>query len=155
MILMVRNLIPRFVMAVTVATLLAACAGNEGTDGVEDEDAVQGREARLDEFEATGETRNCISIVRIRQSPVLSDRTILFEMINGDYYVNRLPNRCPQLGFERRFSYSLGGMTDLCNTDIIRVITSTGAGAGCGLGMFERLVPKDETEMDEATNTSE
>lgn len=128
----------RFFLPLAALLLVAACASRADPDS----DERIGREAQLDEFIATGETRNCLSISRIRQSRVLSDRTILFETVGREHYVNRLPHRCSQLGFERRFSYSLGGITDLCNTDIIHVITSTGSGASCGLGMFEKLEPK-------------
>jgi len=103
--------------------------------------------SRLDDFEETGEVRNCVSIIRIDQADAIDDRTILFEMRGSEYYVNRLPHSCPQLGFEERFTYATS-LHELCNTDIITVITSTGPGASCGLGLFERLKKKDEAQSE-------
>jgi hypothetical protein len=109
--------------------------------------AEPAKKSRLDDFVATGEVKNCISITRIDRSDVLDDQTIIFEMKGKDYYVNRLPYRCPQLGFEERYSYATS-LTQLCNTDIITVITSTGRGASCGLGMFEKIEKKETEDQD-------
>ena len=54
-------------------------------------------------------------------------------------YRNRLPNSCPQLGFERRFGFSTS-LSQLCSTDTIWVIIGGGGiqrGATCGLGQFQ------------------
>lgn len=102
----------------------------------------ENKKTRLDDFEVTGETRNCVSIARIDQADVIDDQTILFEMKGNDYYVNRLPHKCPQLGFEERFTYATS-LNQLCNTDIITVLTTTGRGASCGLGLFEELKTKE------------
>jgi len=66
-------------------------------------------------------------------------------MSGGETLVNRLPNRCPGLGFEKRFAYKTS-LSQLCNTDIITVITSMGRGASCGLGTFSPYVPPEEVE---------
>jgi hypothetical protein len=69
---------------------------------------------------------------------VRSDQVIDFELVGGDVLRNELPYRCPQLGFERAFSYSTS-ITQLCSTDIITVIVQGGGpmrGASCGLGQF-------------------
>ena len=87
----------------------------------------------------------CVNLARIRSTRVLDDRTILFEMSGGETLVNRLPNRCPGLGFEKRFAYKTS-LSQLCNTDIITVITSMGRGASCGLGTFSPYVPPEEVE---------
>jgi hypothetical protein len=67
---------------------------------------------------------------------VRDDRTIDFRVTGGRHYRNTLPYRCPELGFERRFAYTLR-TSQLCSTDIITVLHSDGPrGASCGLGEF-------------------
>jgi hypothetical protein len=83
--------------------------------------------------EDTGQ--RCVSLKSIRSTKVLDDQTILFEMSGKQMLVNRLPRRCPGLGFEKRFGYKTS-LSQLCSTDIISVITDIGPGARCGLGMF-------------------
>src|SRR3546814_8937124 len=41
-----------------------------------------------------------------------------FHMINGEVLRNTLPQSCPQLGFERAFSYKTS-LSQLCNVDKI------------------------------------
>ena len=94
----------------------------------------------LEKYTATGETEQCLNLATIRQTPVLDDRHILFEMRNGTTYLNKLPYKCSGLGFEEAFSYSTS-LTKLCRQDIIRVIQRGGGGVrnSCGLGPFEKL----------------
>ncbi|GAB4149804.1 MAG: hypothetical protein Tsb0016_21270 [Sphingomonadales bacterium] len=89
-----------------------------------------------------GEKVNCVDIIRIRNTRVVDDRTILFFMRGNAVYKNSLPNACPGLGFEKTFTYSTS-LSRLCNTDIITVLYTTPVqrGASCGLGMFERIDP--------------
>jgi len=92
---------------------------------------------------AAGNSANCIPLQSIESTKVLDDRTILFEMRNGDTLVNRLPHRCAGLGFEKSFGYKTS-ITQLCSQDIIWVLTHMGSGlergASCGLGKFEPYV---------------
>ncbi|GGI87047.1 hypothetical protein GCM10007973_24350 [Polymorphobacter multimanifer] len=86
----------------------------------------------------TGEAVNCLLVQNIRETRVIDDQTIDFYTRNGDVYRNRLPNGCPQLGFERAFSYQTS-VNQLCNVDIITVLMTTSPlqrGASCGLGKF-------------------
>ena len=88
-----------------------------------------------------GKPVSCIPLIQIRASHVRSDNVIDFEMSGGRYYRNTLPNSCPQLGFEERFSYATS-LSQLCSTDIITVLQSGGSGgvmrgASCGLGEFQ------------------
>jgi hypothetical protein len=86
----------------------------------------------------TGTPQACVQLQNIRESKVIDDRTIDFYMRNGKVLRNTLPNSCPQLGFERAFSYRTS-ITQLCSVDIITVIQQTAgirAGASCGLGKF-------------------
>ncbi len=82
---------------------------------------------------------DCIDTHQIRETIVRDDRTIDFRLNNGRIIRNTLPNRCPQLGFERAFSYATS-INRLCAVDIITVLTRTGGlrpGISCGLGDFQ------------------
>lgn len=86
---------------------------------------------------------SCIELSRIRESKVLDDRTIDFVLRDGSVLRNTLPFSCPQLGFERAFSYSTS-ISRLCSVDIITVINQGGGvrtGASCGLGKFVPYTP--------------
>ena len=96
-----------------------------------------------DPYSPNGEAIDCISISQIRSTNVRDDRTIDFEISNRKIYRNILPNSCPSLGFERRFSYRTS-MSQLCSVDIITVLLNIGTslqpGASCGLGKFQPMV---------------
>ncbi len=85
-----------------------------------------------------GKPVSCIPLAQIRQSLVRDDRTIDFVMTGKHVYRNTLPNACPSLGFEQRFSYATS-LSQLCSTDIITVLYSApiGRGPSCGLGEFQ------------------
>jgi hypothetical protein len=53
-----------------------------------------------------------------------------------------LPQACPQLGFEQRFTYSTS-LSQLCAQDIITVLQGPGIsrGASCGLAPFQPITP--------------
>lgn len=90
-----------------------------------------------------GEPIDCLRLQNIRQTRVIDDRTIDFIMRGGAVYRNNLPNNCPQLGFERSFSYSTS-IAQLCSVDIITVVQQGGGlrrGASCGLGKFTPIAP--------------
>lgn len=83
-------------------------------------------------------SQSCVDLQRIRESRVRSDKVIDFVMIDGSILRNTLPNSCPQLGFERAFTYATS-LSQLCSVDIITVIIQGGGpsrGASCGLGQF-------------------
>ncbi len=94
------------------------------------------------EIKEIGEPKTCIMRTQIRQTDVIDDQTIDFIMRNGDIYRNKLPNKCPGLGFEEAFSYRTT-VNQLCNVDIIRVLDQTGGRietrAACGLGKFQQI----------------
>ena len=92
-----------------------------------------------DEPAPAAETRNCLALANIRQTIVRDARTIDFKLRDGSVWRNTLPFRCPQLGFERAFSYQTS-ISQLCRQDLITVIQQTGnlGGARCGLGEFQR-----------------
>lgn len=87
-----------------------------------------------------GKPVDCVQITSIRETRVHGDGVIDFHMAGGQVYRNTLPNACPSLGFEERFSYRTS-LSQLCSVDIIRVLQDYGGhlqeGVGCGLGKFQ------------------
>jgi hypothetical protein len=86
----------------------------------------------------TGPARTCVPINRLRESLVRSDRVIDFRTGGDRFYRVTLPQSCPGLNFERRFSYATS-LSQLCAQDIITVFTQTPPmrGASCGLAPFQ------------------
>ncbi len=90
-------------------------------------------------------SQSCVGLQQIRQSLVRSDKVIDFELNDGRILRNRLPYSCPQLGFERAFTYATS-LSQLCSVDIITVIIQGGGpsrGASCGLGQFTPISAED------------
>jgi hypothetical protein len=86
------------------------------------------------------ETKICLPLGSLRQTIVRNDHSIDFVLRDGSVWRNTLPNRCPQLGTERAFSYQTS-LSQLCRQDLISVVLQTGGqmlAARCGLGPFER-----------------
>ena len=94
-------------------------------------------EARI---QPVGKPVNCLPIYTIDETRVRNDHTIDFYMKGGKVYRNSLPNGCPELGFQERFSYKTSTQ-ELCSSDIITVLTGPGIshGASCGLGDFQEI----------------
>lgn len=91
----------------------------------------------------TGPAVNCIYLRNIRGTQVIDDKTIDFHMVGNKVFRNTLPNRCPQLGFQRAFAYQTS-ISQLCSVDLITVIVQGGGpmmGATCGLGKFTPIEP--------------
>lgn len=88
--------------------------------------------------EPAGDPVDCVHLRTIRASHVRSDRVIDFEMAGGKTYRNTLPQACPNLGSERRFSHR-SSIAELCSVDTITVLYASPfqAGATCGLGQFQ------------------
>ena len=89
-----------------------------------------------------GEPKSCVSISQIRSTKVVDNNNIDFRMVGGKTYRNELPQSCPGLKFEDRFSYRTS-INQLCSVDIVRVLHTQGGqlteGAGCGLGTFQQI----------------
>ena len=85
-----------------------------------------------------GKPISCVNLRQIRETRVHGDSVIDFHMNGRKVYRNVLPNSCPSLGFEERFSYKTS-LSQLCSVDIITVLRSPGlmSGASCGLGEFQ------------------
>jgi hypothetical protein len=114
----------------TAALIVAALAGTALARPLKPE-----QEAKI---HPAGPPVNCIQPSSIRETRVRDDSTIDFYMNGGKVFRNKLPNSCPQLGFEERFGYKTS-INQLCNVDIITVLQSGPLmrGASCGLGMFQ------------------
>ena len=74
-----------------------------------------------------GKPESCIPIVGIDHTVVRDDQTIDFIMRGKTAYRNVLPNSCPELGFERAFSYETS-LSELCSLDIITVFRNSAGG---------------------------
>ena len=92
----------------------------------------------LDRFEQTGEVENCITRNQIKETRILDNETILFHLVGGKWYMNKLPYSCSGLRSENGFVLDSGNAPHLCSTDSIRIRFKP-----CGLGQFERIVRKD------------
>ncbi|MDT8319592.1 MAG: DUF6491 family protein [Xanthomonadales bacterium] len=102
----------------------------------------------------SGPPEQCVSLIRIDRTEVLDDQNILFHMRGDDIYLNHLPHRCPNLGFEESFMYRTS-LNQLCNVDIITVLNDIGfgfsPGPSCGLGLFYPVSEEDVSRMREKT----
>ena len=120
----------------TIAALLAGCSANAPR-------TVAAPPPPPKNTEQVGSAEDCVDLSRIRESLVRDDRTIDFVLRSGSTLRNTLPAACPQLGFEKAFTYSTS-INRLCSTDIITVIIQGGGvrtGASCGLGKFVPYTP--------------
>jgi hypothetical protein len=89
---------------------------------------------------AAGAPVSCIQTRLIDQTRVYGDTVIDFHMRGGQVYRNTLPNRCPTLGFERRFGYKTA-VGQLCSLDTITVLQNSAVpGPTCGLGKFQPVM---------------
>src|SRR3546814_10930199 len=105
-------------LVVPLAVALAAC-----TSAAEESAGPGAGQANSRVVDATpvGEPQNCVNLANIRESRVLSHQVIAFYLRDGRVLRTTLPHRCPQLGFERAFSYDTA-LKQLCNVHIITVI---------------------------------
>lgn len=95
------------------------------------------QEAKIRE---AGKAIDCIQIRSIQSSRVRDDRTIDFYMGGRKVYRNRLPHKCPGLGFEEKFAFSTS-LSQLCSVDTITVLRGSPGvnGPTCGLGKFQPI----------------
>lgn len=125
--------IPVTSLLLAIATLTGCAAQNS------DQPSRNARGKDVPAVRIVGEPVSCIPLQSIRESRVRDDWTIDFRTDGNRWYRNTLPNRCNGLGFEQAFSYATS-LTQLCNVDIITVISTAGGGpinrGSCGLGEF-------------------
>lgn len=81
----------------------------------------------------------CLDVGAILSRRAEDGGTILFEMVGGRRYRNRLPGRCPGLAGSRNggaLAFEQQG-GHLCQGDRVRIVDRAGAGVPCLLGDFE------------------
>ncbi|MFL2545970.1 MAG: hypothetical protein ACJ0SL_01185 [Candidatus Rariloculaceae bacterium] len=85
------------------------------------------------------ESVRCISIRAIRELTAVDDQNLVFELRNGDYYLNKMSSLCDSAKRTNRFSFDAPSGR-LCNADMINVVRLTSGAAtstvGCGLTRF-------------------
>lgn len=97
----------------------------------------------LPNYERTGETETCLSVVRIDEIDPVTDRLWLVETRGGEVYLNQVSPGCNGAASTFTYlSYEIPG-TQLCRGEIIRVVEQTSdiTRGSCGLGEYERLIP--------------
>jgi hypothetical protein len=125
----------RLFVALAGSALLLGCAGGAPTA------RQAANQAALAEARPVGAPVDCVTLSQIDHTRVRDDRTIDFYMKGGRVYRNRLPQECPNLGFEEAFTYKTS-LNQLCSVDIITVLQRGGGnmtGASCGLGSFQEI----------------
>ena len=119
----------RMLIAAAAAATLAGCGPTRAD--IADQRA-------LAEARAIGAPVECIALSSIRNTRVRDEQTIDFYTNGRRVFRNTLPESCPLLGFERRFTYKTS-TSQLCSIDVVNVITTTGRGPTCRLGMFQPI----------------
>ncbi len=91
-------------------------------------------------MEKTGDVVSCLSLTEVKISDPIADDAILFEMNNGDVYLNNLRGSCIGLVRNDRYSFKTS-QNQICRGDMLIVANPVGVSMGsCGLGSFESLV---------------
>lgn len=87
-----------------------------------------------------GQYRVCLPTVQIRATQVVDNRTVVFRLFNGEYYVNDFDKDCPALTGTKYVGYAKRDLHELCAADMVTAFTTTGLGPACPLGNFELAV---------------
>lgn len=125
----------------------AICIALLGAAAVTPQASAVGRMS-MEGLTATGKVESCIQSQRIQETKVIDNSTILFRLAGNQYFLNKLPSRCPSLKIQGGFSYSLSGTSQLCSPDIIRVVSpSNTVGSVCPLGRFEEMTRKEADKV--------
>jgi hypothetical protein len=94
--------------------------------------------------------QDCISTTRIRDTDVVNDSTIVFEMRGGLYFSNILERDCPGLMQHSRFRHRSTN-TRLCDIDTITVLEQWGGGFTdgftCQLGAFHPITEVEAEDL--------
>lgn len=121
--------------------LLAACE-TAGPAPVSEADIAEA----ITDYERTGETQSCLSVVRIDEIDPVTERIWLVELKGGEVYLNTVSSGCS--GADSAFTYLLYDIPGslLCRGEIIRVMEQTSdlPRGSCALGEYERLAPAGE-----------
>jgi len=105
------------------------------------ETQAQRFEKEMAKYDRTGEMQDCVSQSQIKNTTVLDDNHILYELNGNNFMLNTLDQKCHNLGFNKSFSITVRGGR-VCKSDIIHVYENPGIGGACGLGQFEKLIQK-------------
>lgn len=104
--------------------------------------AVQSEDTSAEEMFSSERPVRCLHLYRIKRIEIVDKETILFHMLGGETYINRLKHPCPGLSRNKPIMYRTS-LNKLCDLDIITVLEQGGfgflPGASCGLGGFEQL----------------
>ena len=82
----------------------------------------------------------CLDLAWIFRTVVVDNRTILFRMLDGSIWRNRLPQNCTGLAFQEGFAYETT-IPRICEFDLIRVLGPTST--VCQLGSFAPYAPAE------------
>lgn len=108
-------------------------------------------ESQADKY--LGEREMGLDVVRIKETRILDNQTILFETLGGAIYISRLPAPCNGLKIAGGFSYKTSN-SKLCKQEIIQVVEPGSAlGSTCGMGEFIRI--KDVRKLSDAVKLLE
>ena len=94
------------------------------------------------------EGKRCLTMSRVSTTEIIDSQTILFHVVGGDTYVNRLPRRCPGLRRNDALMFDVRG-SQICDLDSVSVLQTWGVGftpgVSCRLGRF---VPVTEDDVE-------
>jgi len=127
-------------------TLLGAALSVLLVSGAIADDKMSKLDKAIKKFDRTGETERCVTPTRIRQTRVVDDYHIIFEMVGRKTLLNVLPRKCHSLGFQETILYTVRG-GQLCRGDIFSVLGRDGRPrSSCVFGDFEQLEKKEKPE---------
>jgi len=104
-------------------------------NAIAETDAERGAK-ELAKYNQTGEFKKCISYSLIKNTKVVDDNRIIFEMKHRKYMLNTLRSECRRLAYINNFAIAPFG-NRVCGSDTINVIAN--GGPACMLGEFEIL----------------
>ena len=103
-------------------------------------------ESQADKY--LGERKVCLNAASIKETLILDDQTILFEMYGKAVYLSYLPAECKGLWVSKGFSYTVAG-SKLCKQEVIEIVDQGPfRGTRCGLGEF--VLIKDVSRLRDA-----
>ncbi|MEM0952883.1 MAG: hypothetical protein AAGI24_01980 [Pseudomonadota bacterium] len=127
-----------WLLLLAVALCFGGCASSPESEAPSEQDTF------LDLISLeTDEGLNCINRSAIKNTRIIGDRTIEFQMRGDKTYINILPHRCPGLRPGRTLVYETR-QARLCSLDVIRILDPGIPGyrptGSCGLGKFNEVI---------------
>ncbi len=139
-----RIILTGFLAALAGASLMAGSVFADQTkaDTADTAQKQSKLEKALAKYDRTGKMKRCVTPQRVRNTRVVDDTHIIFEMTGRQVYLNSLPRRCPRLGYLKSISYEVRGGT-ICNNDLFSAFDSVSVDTiNCVFGEFEALTLK-------------